>query len=85
MVVGHMVQSVAKDGKAHLSSNNGHARTEVRDANKRIRLDATPTKKENGDSSEQNMDEQDNQSQSSEGNMDDNADSQEGNSGEDKQ
>ncbi|MBP7847945.1 transglutaminase domain-containing protein [Patescibacteria group bacterium] len=74
VVVGHMIQSVSKDGKAHLSSNNGHAWSEIRDGSKRIRFDATPTNKENGESSEQNMDDQEkdsNQNKSADGNMDD--------------
>ncbi len=78
LVVGHMVQSVSKDGKAHLTRNNGHAWTEIRDGKQRLRLDATPTEKENGDSSEQNLDEQDNSN--AESNMDEGADSQDASS-----
>jgi transglutaminase-like putative cysteine protease len=54
LVVGHLVQSASKDGKAHLSTNNGHARTEIRDGNQRIRFDATPKQKENGENAGEN-------------------------------
>lgn len=70
-----MIQSVSKDGKAHLNSNNGHAWSEIWDGAKRVRFDATPIDKENGDSSEQNMDNETPQSnQSSENNMDEGED-----------
>lgn len=60
LVVGHMIQSLDKDGKWLLSSNNGHAWSEIWDGQKWVRFDATPTKKEDGEDSEQNMNEQDN-------------------------
>jgi hypothetical protein len=70
-----MVQSLSKDGKAHLSNNNGHARTEIRDGTTWQRLDATPTTKENEEASNQNMDDSQSSNQSAESNMDENADS----------
>lgn len=59
LVVGHMIQSVSKEGKAHLTSNNGHARSEIRDevTKQWIRFDATPTVKEDGDKSNENAQE----------------------------
>jgi len=71
-----MVQSVAKDGKAHLSNNNWHARTEIRDGTQRQRLDATPTVKENGEASNENMEDKEQPNQSADGNRDDWAENQ---------
>jgi hypothetical protein len=78
LIVWHMVQSVSGDGKAHLSSNNGHAWTEIRDGTQRQRLDATPTTKENNEPSNQNMEENEESWQPSGSNMNDWADSQDG-------
>ncbi len=77
LIVGHMIQSVSNDGKSHLNSNNGHAWTEIRDGSQRVRIDATPTTKENEEPSNQNMEDQDQDQQSAEGNMDDSADNHE--------
>ena len=74
LVVGHALNSVQKDGKWYITRNNWHARTEIRDWEKRQRLDATPTKKEDGEDSNQNMDEQQGNNSSADGNMDENAD-----------
>lgn len=78
LIVWHMIQAPAKDGKAHLSNNNGHARTEIRDGTQRQRLDATPTTKENGEPSNESMEdqEQNQPNQSADGNIDDGADNQ---------
>ena len=56
-----MVQNVAKNGKSFLGSNNGHVWAEVRDEDtlQRIRIDATPTIKEDGEKSKENGQEQD--------------------------
>jgi hypothetical protein len=54
LIVGHLIQSSNKDGKGFLSTNNGHARTEIRDGTQRIRFDATPKQKENGENSGEN-------------------------------
>lgn len=78
LVVGHMVQSVAKDGKAHLTSNNGHARTEIWNGAQRVRLDATPTTKENGEPSNQNKEDEPQVNQDAQSNMDDGVDSADG-------
>ncbi len=82
LIVGHMVQSVGKNGKSHLSSNNGHAWAEIwdQDTQERTRFDATPTQKENGEESNQNHDQsnQDSnqQNQSADNNMDNTTDNQ---------
>jgi transglutaminase-like putative cysteine protease len=57
LIVGHLIQSASKSGKGYLSNNNGHARTEIRDGTQRIRLDATPIEKENGEKSGENGEE----------------------------
>ncbi|MDR3169964.1 MAG: hypothetical protein LBU27_09890 [Candidatus Peribacteria bacterium] len=49
-----MIQSANKDGKGLLSTDNGHARTEIRDGTQRVRLDATPLQKENGENAGEN-------------------------------
>lgn len=72
-----MVQSVSKDKKAHLTKNQGHARSEVRDEEHkiRVRFDATPTVKEDGEKSKENGQEQDKEdkekNQDSDNNFDD--------------
>jgi transglutaminase-like putative cysteine protease len=71
LIVGHLIQSASKEGKGYLSNNNGHARTEIWNGTERIRLDATPIEKENGEKSGENGGE------TSEGT--DNAEQQEGN------
>jgi len=79
LVVGHMVQSVNKDWKACLSKNDWHARSEIRDDSiwERIRIDATPTEKEDGEDSNENWQEQNNQNnnQDADNNFWDNQDS----------
>ena len=76
MSTGHVVQALDKDGKSLLSSNNGHAWSEVwDDDNKKwVRFDATPTTKEDGSESQQNCDEQKQggQGQAADNNMDQN-------------
>lgn len=61
LAVGHMVQSLDKEGKSLLSSNNRHAWSEIWDEKTGAwkRFDATPTVKEDGEESNQNMDGQD--------------------------
>lgn len=79
LVVGHMVQSVNKDWKACLSKNDWHARSEIRDDSiwEWIRVDATPTEKEDGEDSNENWQEQNNQNnnQDADNNFWDNQDS----------
>ncbi len=72
-ILGHMVQWVSKEGTSLLSSNNGHAWSKVWDGKEWLRFDATPTEKEDGSKSDQNMDEKWEQwEDSGDGNMDDN-------------
>ena len=68
-----MVQSVSKEKKALLSSNNGHARSEIRDETKkeRVRIDATPTIKEDGEKSHENAQEERQNDQDAENNFND--------------
>lgn len=79
LCVGQMVQSVSKDKKAHLSKTQWHARSEVRDEEhqQRIRFDATPTVKEDGDKSKQNWQEQEQNDQDTDNNFSDDQESQE--------
>nr|MDD3720710.1 transglutaminase domain-containing protein [Candidatus Gracilibacteria bacterium] len=82
LVVGHMVQSLDKDGKSLLSSNNGHAWSEI--WNEKIgkweRIDATPTTKEDGSESNENLDQnQSGQDKATDSNIDQNGQGQSGN------
>ena len=85
LCVGHMVQSASKgldpskkEQKALLSKDNGHARSEIYDTDKkqRVRVDATPTIKEDGEKSNENGQEQEDkdkeENQESENNFDEN-------------
>lgn len=72
-VLGHMAQWVSKEGTSLLSSNNGHAWSKIWDGKEWVRFDATPTEKEDGSKSDQNMDERWEQwEDSGDGNMDNN-------------
>lgn len=77
LCVGQMVQSVSKDKKAHLNKNQGHARSEVRDEaiQQRIRFDATPTVKEDGEKSDENAQEQGQSDQNADDNFSDDQES----------
>lgn len=77
LCVGQMVQSVAKDKKAHLTKNQGHARSEVRDEEhqQRVRFDATPTIKEDGEKSDENWQEQGQSDQNADDNFGDDQES----------
>ena len=67
LVVGHMVQSTNKEGKACLTKNDGHAWSEIWDAGswKWLRVDSTPTEKEDWEESNENGQEQNNQNNDS--------------------
>lgn len=73
LVVWHMVQSTNKEGKACLTKNDGHARSEIWDDTiwMWIRVDATPTQKEDWEDSNQNWQEQ-NENQNNNQNADNN-------------
>ena len=60
LVVGHMVQSTNKEGKACLTKNDGHAWSEIWDSAswKWLRVDSTPTEKEDWEESNENGQEQ---------------------------
>lgn len=77
LIVWHMVQSVSKSGKAYIGTNTGHARSEVWDEKKqlRVRFDATPTVKDEEEKKkdkekEKNQDEDTQQTQEAENNLD---------------
>lgn len=59
LVVWHMVQSLDKEWKSLLSSNNWHAWSDIWDEKNKlwIRIDATPTQKEDWEDSNQNIQE----------------------------
>lgn len=79
LVVWHMAQWVSPEWSSLLSSNNGHAWSKIWNGREWIRFDATPTEKEDGEKSEQNMDEQQEQwEDSGDGNMDKNQSSESG-------
>jgi hypothetical protein len=72
-----MVQSVSKSGKAYIGTNTGHARSEIWDEKKhmRVRFDATPTVKDEEEKKkdkdkENNQDEDTQQTQEAENNLD---------------
>ena len=73
LVVGHMVQSTNKDGKACLTKNDGHAWSEIWDSAswKWLRVDSTPTEKEDWEDSNENGQEQ-NDSQNDDSKADNN-------------
>lgn len=78
-VLGHMAQWVSKEWTSLLSSNNGHAWSKVWDGKEWVKFDATPTEKEDGSKSDQNMDEKWEQwEDSGDGNMDENQSSESG-------
>lgn len=60
LIVGHMVQSTNKDGKAPITKNDWHAWSEIWDESiwERVRIDATPTEKEDWEDSNENGQEQ---------------------------
>lgn len=75
LVVGHMIQSLDKDWKSLLSSNNWHAWSEIWDESEKkwMRIDATPTTKEDWTESWENLDQEKNlQNQSVDSNFDQN-------------
>ena len=73
LVVWHMIQSVNKDWKACITKNDGHAWSEIWDnsTSQRVRVDATPTQKEDWESSNENGQEQ-NENQNNNQNADNN-------------
>ena len=73
LVVWHMIQSVNKDWKACITKNDGHAWSEIWDDNtsQRVRVDATPTQKEDWENSNENGQEQ-NENQNNNQNADNN-------------
>ena len=77
LVVGHMIQSVNDEWKACITKNDWHARSEIWDdsTSQRIRIDATPTQKEDWENSNENWQEQNenkNNNQNADNNFGDN-------------
>lgn len=77
LVVGHMIQSVNDEWKACITKNDWHARSEIWDDStfQRIRIDATPTQKEDWENSNENWQEQNenkNNNQNADNNFGDN-------------
>lgn len=77
LVVGHMVQSTDEEWKACITKNDWHAWSEIWDENAWmwIRVDATPTEKEDWENSNENGQEQ-NENQNNNQNADNNFDDQ---------
>ena len=75
LVVGHMIQSTNNEWKACITKNDWHAWSEIWDENQWqwIRVDATPTQKEDGEKSHENGQEQNKgQNNNADNNFDDN-------------
>ena len=84
LVVWHMVQSTNSEWKAPISKNDWHAWSEIWDEDiwKWIRVDATPTQKEDGENSNENGQEQNenqNNNQNADNNFEDQQNQQSGN------